>query len=208
MKLIVRRLMAEKKKSAFKCPYRHRRNRTSTPDLLSPYLLGPELFISPPMLTIQTRPVYSTARSDSSPSIASPFIIGYSSSVNPMASFDSNLIPSSSCPSYIESRVVEDHLIRSTAQLILPLQIDWYGPSGPSTLYMVPTQSDFMISTSSNPHSSDQRFFQDFRLPDYTLDSFSGRLLDVVSNTTFSSGDVQAELCHAITRLMVFVYVF
>ena len=73
---------------------------------------------------------------------------------------------------------------------------------------MVPAQSNFMISTSSNPHFSVQRFFQDFRLPDYTLDSFSGRLLDVVSNTTFSSGDVQVELHHAITRLMVFACVF
>ena len=182
--------MAEKRKSVFKCPHRHRRNRTSTPDLLSPYLLGPELFISPPMSTIQTRPVYSTARSDSSLSSVSPFIIGYSPSTNPMASFDLNLIPSSSSPLYNESNVVEDLSVRSTAQSILPLQIDWYGPSGPSTLYMVPTQSNFMTSTSSNPQSSIQRFFQEFRLPDYTLDSYSGRLLDVVSSTTFSSGDV------------------
>ena len=65
-----------------------------------------------------------------------------------------------------------------------------------------------MISTSSNPHSSIQRFFQDFRLPDYMLDSFSGRLLDVVSSMTFSSGDVQAELHHAITRLIVSACVF
>ena len=199
--------MAEKRKSAFKHPYRHRRNRTSTPDLLSPYLPGPELFISPPMSTIQTRPVYSTARSDSSLSILSSlFISGYSS--NPMISFDSNLVPSSSGSLHTESSVVEDLSVRSTAQSILPPQIDWYGPSGPSTLYMVPAQSNFMISTSSNPHSSIQRFFQEFRLPDYTLDSFSGRLLDVVSNMTFSSGDVQAELCHAITRLMVFACVF
>ena len=77
--------MAEKRKSALKCPYRHRRNRSSTPalDLLSPYLPGPELFISPPMLTIQTRPAYSTARSDSSLSSASSFPIGYSSFANP-----------------------------------------------------------------------------------------------------------------------------
>ena len=200
--------MAEKRKSAFKHPYRCRRNRTSTPDLLSPYLLGPELFISPPMLTIQTRPVYSTARSDSGLSSVSPFIIGYSPSANPMVSFDSNLVPSSSGPLHTESSVVEDLLVRLTAQSILPLQLDWYGPSGSSTSYMVPAQSNFMISTSSNPYSSIQRFFQDFRLPDYTLDSFSGRFLDVVSSTTFSSGDVQAELCHAITRLMVFVCVF
>ena len=200
--------MAENRKSAFKHPYRCRRNRTSTLDLLSPYLLGPESFISPPMLTIQTRPVYSTARSDSSLSIASPFIIGYPPSANPMASFDSNLVPSSSGPLHTESSVVEDLLVRSTAQSILPLQLDWYGPLGSSISYMVPAQSDFMISTSSNPHSSIQRFFQEFRLPDYTLDSFSGRLLDVVSSMTFSSGDVQAELHHAITRLMVFAYVF
>ena len=88
------------------------------------------------------------------------------------------------------------------------MQIDWCGPPGPSTSYMAPVQSDFMISTSSNPHSSIQRFFQDFRLPDYTLDSFSGRLLDVVSSMTFSSGDVQAELHHAITRLIVSACVF
>ena len=69
---------------------------------------------------------------------------------------------------------------------------------------MVPTQSNFMTSMSSNSQSGVQRFFQKFRLPDYILDSFSGRLLDVVSSMTFSSGDVQAELCHAITRLMVF----
>ena len=200
--------MAEKRKSAFKRPYRHRRNRTSTPDLLSPYPPGPELFVSPPMLTIQTRPVYSTTRSDSSLSIASPFIIGYPPSANSMASFDSNLVPSSSGPLYTECSVVEDLSVRLTAQSILPLQLDWYGPSGPSTSYMVPAQSDFIISTSSNLHSSIQRFFQEFRLPDYTLDSFSGRLLDVVSSTTFSSGDIQAELHHAITRLMVFAYVF
>ena len=199
--------MAEKRKSAFKHPYRCRRNRTSTPDLLSPYLPGPELFIPPPMLTIQTRPVYSTARSDSSLSIVSPFIIGYSPSANPMASLDSNLIPSSSGPLYTESSVVEDLSVRLMAQSILPLQIDRYGPSEPSTSYMVPVQSDFMISTSSNPQSSIQTFFQDFRLLDYTLDSFSGRLLDVVSNMTFSSGNVQAELHHAITRLMVFACV-
>ena len=200
--------MAEKRKSAFKHPYRHGRNRISTPDLLSPYLPGPELFISPPMSTIQTRPAYSTARSDSSLNSASPFIFGYSSSASPMMSFDSNLIPSSSGPLHTESSVVEDLSIRLTAQTILPPQLDWYGPSGSSTSYMVPTQSDFMTSTSSNPQSGVQRFFQEFRLLDYTLDSFSGRLLDVVSSMTFSSGDVQADLHHAITRLMVFTCVF
>ena len=192
--------MVEKRKSAFKCSYQCRRNRTSTPDLLFTYLLGPELFISPPMSTVQTRSVYSTARSGSSLSSASPFVFGYSSSANPMVSFDSNLVSSNSGLLHTESSVVEDLSIRSTTQSVLSLRIDWCGPPGPSTSYMAPAQSDFMMSTSSNPHSSTQRFFQDFRLPDYTLDSFSGRLLDVVSSMTFSSGDVQAELCHAITR--------
>ena len=200
--------MAEKRKSAFKHPYRHRRNRSPTPalDLLSPYLPGPELFISPPMSSIQMRPIYSTARSDSSLSSASSFLIGYAPSSSPMVSFvfNSNLIPSTSHSLYTESCVVQDLSIRLTAQSVLPPQIDWYGPSRPSTSYMVPTQSNFMTSTSSNPQSGVQRFFQEFRLLDYTLDSFSGRLLDVVSSTTFSSGDVQAELHHAITRLMVF----
>ena len=197
--------MAEKRKSAFKHPSRCRRNRSSTPalDLLSPYLPGPELFISPPISTIQKRPAYSTARSDSSLSSVPSFTCGYSSSASPMMSFDSNLIPSNSGSFFNESSVVEDLSVRLTAQSVLPPQIDWYGPSRPSTSYMVSTQSNFMTSTSSNPQSSIQRFFQEFRLPDYTLDSFSGRLLDVVSSTTFSSGDVQAELCHAITRLMV-----
>ena len=82
--------------------------------------------------------------------------------------------------------------------------MDWCGPPGPSTSYIAPIQSDPMISISSNHHSGIKRFFQDFRVPDYTLDSFSGRLLDVVSSTTFSSGDVQTELWHAITRFTIF----
>ena len=133
---------------------------------------------------------------------------GYSSSVNPMVSFNSNLVPSSCGLLHTESSVVEDLSIRLTTQSVFPPRMDWYGSPGPSTLYMAPVQSDFMIFTSSNPHSSIQRFFQDFRLPDYILDSFSGRLLDVVSSTTFSSGDVQAELHHAITRLIVSTCVF
>ena len=86
--------MAEKRKSVSKRPYWHRRNKTSTPDLLFPYLPGPELFVSPPMLTFQTSPVYLTARFGSSLSSVSSFIPGYSSFANPMVSFDSNLVPS------------------------------------------------------------------------------------------------------------------
>ena len=200
--------MAEKKKSAFKQPSRCRRNRSSTPalDLLSPYLPGPELFISPPISAIQMRPAYSSAQFDSSLSSASSFPIGYApySSINSTLSFDSNPIPSNSRSFFTESCVVQDLSVRLTAQSVLPPQIDWYGPSRPSTSYMVSTQSNCMTSISSNPQSCVQRFFREFRLLDYTLDSFSGRLLDVVSSTTFSSGDIQVELHHAITRLMVF----
>ena len=191
--------MAEKRKSVSKCPYWCRRSRISTSDLLFPYLLGPELFVSSSMSTAQTRPVYSTARFGGSLSSVSPFISGYSSFANPMVSFDSNLVSSNSGPLHTESGVVKDPPIESTTQSVFPPQMDWCGPPGPSTSYMAPVQSNPMISISSSPYSDIQRFFQDFRLPDYTLDSFSGRLLDVVSSTTFSSGDVQAELHHAIT---------
>ena len=205
--------MAERRKSVFKHPSRCRRNRSSTPalDLLSPYLPGPELFISPPMLAIQTRPAYSSARFDSSLNSASSSSIGYApySSTNATLSFDLNPIPLNSSLFHTEPCVVQDLSVRSTAQSVLPPQIDWYGPSGPSISYMVSTQSNLMTSTSSNSLSGVQRFFQEFRLPDYTLDSFSGRLLDVVSGTTFSSDDVQVELHHAITRLMVLcIYIF
>ena len=118
MQLIFRRLMAEKRKSAFKCPYQCRRNRTSTSDLLFPYLPGPELFVSPSMSTVQTRPVYSTARFGGSLSSASSLTSGWSSSANPMMSFDSTLVPSSSGHLYTEPSVVEDLSIRSTAQSV------------------------------------------------------------------------------------------
>ena len=200
--------MADKRKSVFKHPYWHRRSRTSTPELLFPYLPGPELFVSPPMLTVQTVPVYLTARSGSSLSSASPFIPEYSSFANPIAPFDSKLVPSNSGPSYIESDVTEDLSIRSTTQPVSPTQMDWYGPLGSSTSYIAPVQSDPVISISRNPHSDIQRFCQDFRVPNYTLDTFSGRFFDVVSSTTFTSGDAQTELHHAITRLIVFCVCF
>ena len=198
--------MAEKRKSTHKRPSRHRRNRSSTPalDLLSPYPPSSELFISPPISAIQMRPTYSSASFDSSLNSASSSI-GYApySSMNPTSFFDSNPIPSNSSLFHTESRVVQDLSVRSTAQSAHPSQIDWYGPFMPSTSYMVSTQSNPMTSTSGNFQSGVQRFFEEFRLPDYTLDSFSGKLLDVVANTAFSSGDVQVELHHAITRLMV-----
>ena len=157
------------------------------------------------MSSIQMRPAYSSARFDSNLSSTSSFLMGYAPSpnTNSTLSFGANPIPPNSNSFHTESHVVQDLSVRSTAQSVLLPQIDWYGPSRPSTSYMVSTQSNFMTSTSSNPQSGVQRFFQEFRLPDYTLDSFSGRLLDVVSSTTFSGSDVQVELHHAITRLMV-----
>ena len=204
--------MAEKRKSAHKRPFGCRRNRSSTPvlNLLSPYLPGPELFISPPISAIQMRPAYSSARFDSSLNSASSSSIGYApySGTNSTLSSDSNPIPLNSSLFHTEPCVVQDLSIRLTSQSVLPLQIDWYGPFRSSTSYMASTQSNPMTFTSSNSQSGVQRFFQEFRLPDYTLDSFSGRLLDIVSSTTFSSGDVQVELHHAIIRLMVSVFIY
>ena len=204
--------MAEKRKSVFKHPSRHRRNRSSTPtpDLLSPYFPGPELYISSPISAIQTRPVYSPAIVDSSLRGASFSSIGHApySGSNPTLSFDSNPIPPNFSVLPTESGVVQDLSSRSTAQSALPPQIDWYGPSRSSSLHIVSTQSNPMTSTSSNFQSGVQRFFEEFSLPDYTLDSFSRRLLDVVANTAFSSGNVQVELHHAITRLIVFVFIY
>ena len=119
--------MAEKRKPAFKHPSRCRRDRSSTPalDLLSPYLPGPELFISPPISAIQMRPAYSSARFDNSLSSASSLPIGYApySSINPMLSFDSNPILSNPSSFYNESCVVQDLSVRLTAQSVIPLVV-------------------------------------------------------------------------------------
>ena len=156
------KIMAEKRKSVFKHPSRCRRNRPSTPalDLLSPYLPGPELFISSPIPVIQTRPAYSSARVDSSLNSASSSSIGYApySGIDPTLSFDSSPIPPNSSLFPTESGVVQDLSVRSATQSILPPQIDWYGPSGPSTSYMVSTQSNPMISTSGNSLYGVQNF--------------------------------------------------
>ena len=112
--------MADKRKSLPKHPYWCRRSRRSTPELLFPYLPGLELFVSPPMLIVQTMPVYSTSRSSSSLDSASPFITGYASFADSIAPPDLGLIPSNSCPSYVEPDVVEDLLIRLTTQSVFP----------------------------------------------------------------------------------------
>ena len=108
--------MVEKRKSVSKRPYQHRRNRTSTPDLLFPYLPGSQLFVSPSMSTFQTNPVYSTARFGSSLSSVSSFIT-WSSFANPMVSFNSNLVPSSSGQLHTESSVVTDLSLRLSTHL-------------------------------------------------------------------------------------------
>ena len=143
-------------------------------------------------------PVYSTARYGNSLSNVSPFISGYSSLANAIAPFDLNLVPSNSDPSYTESDAADDLSIRLTTQSVFPPKMDWCRSSGPSTSYIAPVQSDPMISISRNLYSDIQRFYQDFRLPNYTLDTFSGRLFDVISSTTLSSGDVtnRALSCH------------
>ena len=200
--------MVDKRKSLSKHPYWFRRSRRSTPDLLFPYLLGPEVIVPSPMSTVQTMPVYSISRSCSNLNSASPFITRCSSFVDSRAPFDLSLVPPNFGPSHTNSGVVEDLSIRSITQSVFPSQMDWCGSPGPSTSYVAPTHSDPMIPTSRNPHPDIQRFYQDFRLPNYSLDTFSGRLFDVVSSTTFITGNVQTELHHAITRLIYFVYIY
>ena len=155
------------------------------------------------MSTVQTMPVYSTSRSGSSLDSASPFITGYAPFADSIAPADSSLVLSNSGPSHTESDVVEDLSNSLTTQSVFLPQMDWYGLTGSSTPYIAPVQSDPIIPISRNPHCDIQRFYQDFRFPNHSLDTFSGRLFDVVSNTTFVSCNVQTELHHAITRLIV-----
>ena len=164
-----------------------------------------------PLSAVQTRPVHSSAIVDSSPRDASFSSIGHihHSGSNPTLSFDSNPIFPNFSVFRTESGVVQDLSSRSTAQSTLPPQTDWYGPSGSSFSYIDSTQSNPTTSISSNSQYGVQRFFEEFRLPDYTLDSFSGRLLDVVANTAFSSGNAQVELssCHYQVTNFVYLYI-
>ena len=173
----IRRSMADKRKSLSKHPYQCRRSRRSTPDLLSPYLPGPELILPPPMSIVQTIPVYSTFRSCGNLNSASPFITGCSSFADSMAPFDSSLVSSNFGPLHTKSCVVEDLLIRLTTQSVFPSQMDCCEPPGPSTSYIAPVHSDPIIPTSRNPHLDVQRFYQDFRLSNYSLDTFLGGFL-------------------------------
>ena len=115
-----RRSMADKRKSLSKHPWWHRRSRRSTPDLLSPYLLDPELILSSPMSAVQKMPVYSGSRSCSSLNSAPPFRTGYSSFADSIAPFILSLVPSNFGPLHTESGVVEDLSIRLTTQSVFP----------------------------------------------------------------------------------------
>ena len=118
--ILFRKLMVDKRKSLSKHPYQCRRSRRSTPKLLFPYLTGLELFVSPPMSSVQTIPVYSTSRSSSSLDNASPFITGYAPFTDSIVPTDLSLILSNYGPSYTEFGVVEDLSIRLTTQSVFP----------------------------------------------------------------------------------------
>ena len=151
--------MADKRKSLFKHPYQHRRSRRSTPNLLTPYLPGPELILPSPMSVVQTMPVYLISRSCSNLSSTSPFVTGGPSFVNSIAPFDLGLAPSSFGPLHIDTGVVEDLSIRSATQSVFPSQMDWCGPPGPSTLHTAPIPSGPTVPTSRDPLSNVQRLF-------------------------------------------------
>ena len=151
--------MVDKGKSLFKCPYWHRRSRRSTPDLLTPYLLGPELILPSPMSMVQTMPVSSISRSCSNLGSASPFVTRSCSFADSIALFDLSLAPSSFGPLHIDSGVIEDLSIRSTTQSVFPSQMDWCGPPGPSTSYTAPVPSGPTVPTSRDPLPSIQRFY-------------------------------------------------
>ena len=133
-KHIFRRLMVDKRNFLSKCPYQCRRSRRSTPDLLFPYLLGPELFVSPPMSTVQTMPVYPTSSSGSSLNNASSFITRHASFVDSIVPLGLNLVPSNSGLLYTESDVVEDLSIRLTTQSVFSSQMIGVGLQGPVPL--------------------------------------------------------------------------
>ena len=200
------RSMVDERKSLFKCPYQHRGSRKSTPDLLTPYLLGAELILPSPMSVVQTMPVYSVSRSCSNLSSASPFVTRSSLFVDSIAPFDLGLAPSSSGLLYTNPGIVEDLLIRSTTHSAFPSQMDWCGPPGPSISYTAPVPSGHTVSISRDPFPGIQRFYQDFKLPSYLLDTFSGKHFDVALSTTFVTSDTQAEPHHAITRLYMFLF--
>ena len=153
-------------------------------------------------------PVFSVSRSCSNLSSASPFLSGSSSLVDSVAPFDLGLGPSSSGFQYTNPGVVEDLLIRSTTCLVFPSQMDWCRPLGPSISYTDPVPSGPTVSTSRDPSPGIQIFYQDFKLPNYLLDTFSGKFFDVALSAAFVTGNTQAQLHHAITRLYIFCFIY
>ena len=159
-------------------------------------------------------PVYSVPRSCNNLSSASPFVTGSFLFMDSIAPFDLGLAPSSSGLLYTDSGVVEDLSIRSTTHSVFPSQMDCCGPPGPSISYTAPVPSGPTVSISRDPLPNIQGFYQDFKLLNYPLDTFSGRLFDVASSTTFVTSDTQTELHHAITRLIcvffrdIYIYIW
>ena len=195
------RSKADERKSLFKHPYQHRRSRKSTPDLFTPYPPGPELTLPSPMSVDQTMPVYSVSRSCSNLSSACFFVTGSSIFMDSVAPFDLSLAPSSSGLLYTNPGVVEDLSIRSTTCSVFPSQMP--GPVFHTQLLflLVPqfplVEIPFLVSR----HSIKILNFQN-----YPLDTFSGKLFDIASSTTFVTSDTQAELHCAITRLYMFSF--
>ena len=200
--------MVDERKSLFKCPYQCRRSRKLTPDLFTPYLPGPELIPPSPMSVNQTVPIFSVSRSFSNLTSAPPFPSRSPSFIYSVAPFDLGLGPSSSSFLHTNPSVVEDLSIRSTMHSVFPSQMDWCGPPGPSISYTASVPSGPRVPTIRDPSLSIQRFYQDFKFPNYPLDTFSGKLFDVTLSTVFIAGDTQAQLCHAITRLFFSYYIY
>ena len=78
----------------------------------------------------------------------------------------------------------------------------------PSISYTAPVPSGPTVTTIRDPSPGIQRFYQDFKFPNYPLDTFSGKLFDVTLSTVFVAGDTQAQLHHVITRLFFSYYLY
>ena len=168
----------------------------------------PELILLPPMSVNQTIPVFLVSRYFSNLTSAPSFPSRSSSFINSIAPFDLGLGPSSSSFPHTNPSVVEDLLVGSTTCSVFSSQMDWCGPPGPSISYAAPVPSCPTVPTIRDPLPGIQKFYQDFKLPNYLLDTFSGKLFDVTLSTVFVAGDTQAELHHVITRLFFLYYLY
>ena len=152
----------------------------------------------------QTIPIFSVSRSFSNLTSAPPFPSRNPSFINSVAPFDLGL-GLQALVFHTNPSVVEDLLIGSTTHSVFLSQTDWCGPPGPNISYAAPVPSSPTAHTTRDPSLSIQRFYQDFKFPNYPLDTFSNKLFDVTSSTVFVDGDTQTQLCYAITRLFFFI---